>query len=234
MSAHGISIANIVQICSTLFLGIVAILAPTLAESVKAWWYKPKLDIVVRLTPPACQLTNAFIPLLVAGVTNPQSCFVYRFEVHNNGKTEARKCEAVIESLAICNASGDFQELPKYSPVSLIWGSGYEGSVDINTGRRFYCDLFKVPSAQYQHVVTNVIGGYVNLADSSTFDIGVVLDVKSAFLSQPNRLPPGKYKLGISVYSENADTIKKIMYISWTGKWCDSEEEMFKECVLST
>ena len=159
--------------------------------------------------------------------------FIYRLEVANEGKSQARKCEAVIEGLWQADAAGEYKPFPRYTPVSLIWGSGNEDVVDINPGRRLYCDLFTVPAAPYQRLMRGMFGAYIDPQGTPEFDVGLVLCVKSAFFSQPNRLPAGRYRIALVIYSENAPTARQSLYVAWTGEWRDSEEDMFRACVLA-
>ena len=115
----------------------------------------------------------------------------------------------------------------------LVWGSGYDEFVDINPDRHFFCDLFSLPSASFQKVYRDLYGAYVDPRYSPSFDLGLVLSVKTAFFSQPNRLPPGKYRIDLAVYSENADKVTKSLFVAWSGVWKPVEGELFRECVVS-
>ena len=75
-------------------------------------------------------------------------------------------------------------------------------------------------------------GSYVDPQESGEFDLGVVVDVKQILFAQPNRLPPGKYRLDIVVYSENANEARRSFVVTWSGKWKDDEVNMFKELVI--
>lgn len=228
----GLSVADIVLIASTLFLAAVAIFGPAYAESFKAWLLRPVLDVEFRQTAPDCHLAKAILALSPSQ-KSWASLYVYRLRVTNRGKTQARKCEVVIEGLATADDTGAFQSYSKYTPVGLNWGSGSEDFVDINPDRHFFCDLLTIPNAPYQRVQRDMYGAYVDPEYSPAFDLGVILTVRAAFLSQPNRLPPGKHRIDIAVYSENADKVTKRLYVTWSGVWRMVENEMFRECVVS-
>ena len=53
------------------------------------------------------------------------------------------------------------------------------------------------------------------------------------YFSQQDCILPGKAKIKISVYSENAPKIEQYFQIYWSGKWKDLESDMFKEIVIS-
>lgn len=220
-----------VLIGTALFLGAVALFVPYLAERLKRSYFAPQLKLEFDLKPPDCHITRAKGRDLSGRVID-EPVYYFRFRVQNKGQSQARRCEAVIEAMSVTDASGRFQPLPQFTPVNLIWGSGYVGEfVDINPGRRFFCDLCHIPSAQLQAIEFNA-GKYINPRDSEQFDVGVVLDVKTAFYSQPNRLPAGRYRVAVAIYSENSKTIRKSFQISWTGVWKNAETEMFREAVI--
>lgn len=227
------SVADKVLIASTLFLGAVAIFGPAFADAFKAWWLRPRLRFEFRLSPPDCHQTSAML-VLTPSQKSKEPIFYYRFRVSNAGKSQARRCEAVVEGLAIADGAGDYRPYPRYTPVRLIWGAGFNDFVDINPGRYFFCDFLTIPNAKSQTVARDLFGAYVDPPDTPVFDLGVVLNVKAAFFAQPNRLPPGKYRLDLAVYSENADTLCQSLYVAWRGSWKETEEAMFQECVVGT
>jgi hypothetical protein len=219
-----------VLICTTLFLGAVALFVPYLAEKLKRSYLAPKLDIKFDLNPPDCHLTRSKgHDSLGNKIDEPH--YYFRFRVKNIGHSQARRCEAVIEDLFIADTSGEFKKLP-LTPVNLIWGSGYATEfVDINPDRRFFCDFCNIPSQMLQALELPT-GKYVNPLDNEEFDLGLILNVKTAFHSQPNRLPAGKYRISVAIYSENTKTIRTIFEISWTGIWKNNEDAMFREAVI--
>lgn len=230
----GLGISEWVLIGTAIFLGAVALLVPYLAEIVKRKLFQPDLVFEFQQKPPDCHKT-------INRLTNPQTgeilheepVFYFRFQIKNDGKTQAKKCEAVIEKLYSEDSGGTYIPFERYTPVNLIWGSSYGEFVDINPGRRFFCDLFNIPARRTQELMRqNMTYNLVAPAESGELDLGIILNVKAAFYSQPNYLPEGRYKVDVAIYSENAQTIRRIFIIAWSGNWRDSEENMFKEVVV--
>jgi len=222
--------SNWILIGTTLFLGAIALIVPYLSELIKRRLFAPQLEIHFSENPPACHKTrlkggNA------SGRSIDEPVFYFRFRVVNVGKSQAKRCEAVIENLLIANAEGIFPKDTHYTPVNLIWGGSYAEYIDINPRRSFYCDLLHVPSQNYQDLL-GPQGAYVNPPESGDFNLGAILNVKAAFYVQPNRLPPGKYKIDVVVYSENAEEVRRGFLVTWTGKWQDREQDMFQELVI--
>ena len=210
-----------VLIGTALFLGAVALFVPYLAEIIKRKFFAPDLKINFELNPPGCHKTR---------FGRGDSVYYFRFKVINSGKSQAKRCEAVVEKIYKADAAGKFHQI-KYTPINLIWGSSYGEYVDINPDRTFYCDLFNIPAKEFQEWRINK-NAYINPLDTEPFDLGLILDVKAAFYSQPNRLPSGKYQIEIGIYSENNKTIRQVFQISWSGQWRETQEEMFKEAVV--
>ena len=52
------------------------------------------------------------------------------------------------------------------------------------------------------------------------------------FNNQLNCLPPGKYVIKITTYSENYKSVTNYIKISWSGEWKNKEEDFFKEFVI--
>jgi hypothetical protein len=225
-----LSVDNWVLIASTLFLGVVALFVPTIAEWLQRRFYAPSLSIDFKLGPPHCHRTEQDLTFGDA-LFSREPVYYFRFSVTNNGRSQAKRCEAVLESVARADAAGNFIFHPRFTPVSLGW-AGYEHFVDINPHRKFYCDLASVPSPGHQKALADN-GSYVDWPGQPSPALGVVLPVGRIFYSQPNRLPPGRYHLDVTVYSENAPAVRRTFTCAWGGNWRDDETAMFQECVIS-
>jgi hypothetical protein len=218
-----LSTADWVIIGTSLLLAIAALTAPYLSELFKRWMFAPKLVIHFEEKPPGCHKTS------IRGHGANEPVFYFRFQVSNEGKSDAKNCEAVVENVLVADAAGNFSPYPRYTPVNLVWGSSYDQFVNINPGRRFFCDHLFVPSAAYQ---SSNMAAYVNPPDRAVFSLGAILSVRAAFYSAPNRLPAGRYQIHVAVYSENRKEARRSFTLSWSGAWRDSEEEMFRQLVI--
>src|ERR1700757_3205726 len=143
--------SNWVLIGTTIFLGAIALFVPYLAELIKRNWFAPDLTIEFEEKPPDCHKTK---------FQNNEPVYYFRFRVTNVGKSQARRCEAVVERLLKEDSAGNYQPI-KYTPINLIWGSSYGEYVDINPDRTFHCDLLHIPSANCQSQILQQ-GAYVD------------------------------------------------------------------------
>jgi len=214
-------VSDWVLIFTALFLGAIALFVPYLAEITKRKYFAPNLKVQFESKPPDCHKT---------WYRDNESVYYFRFRVTNTGKSQAKRCEVVIEKLYKGDAAGNYHQI-EYSPTNLVWGSSYGEYVDINPKRTFYCDLFLIPcmNKQLERKSENID---VNPKDTSPFDLGFILSVKTIFFSQPNRFPPGEYKIMVAVFSENSPKITQTFKVIWSGKWEDTEDAMLKEAVL--
>jgi hypothetical protein len=223
-----ITVSDWVLICTTLFLGIIALLTPVVGDNLKHWWLRPRLQIDYLAEPPGAHRTRLDVRLSPSQIEK-RSTFYFRFSVTNHGRTQAHRCEAVLEELWYANSRGGLEKLRTFGPIGLTWGAGYDEFVEINPSRRFYCDFLTIPDEDAQ-ATFSMFGHYVDLPRDATFRRGLVLCTRAAFYSQPNRLAPGTYRLKVAIFSENAGPVRASFEVRWTGTWNDDEGLMMKEC----
>jgi hypothetical protein len=222
-----ISISDWVLISTTLFLGTVA---PLLASRIKNWWMRPILSIEYLHAPPGTHKTRLDVPLSPSQI-EARDTYYFRFAVTNAGRTQAHRCEVVLEELWHPNTKGGLVRLPTFGSIGLIWGSGYGEFVEINPSRKFFCDFLTIPDDRALEMI-GMRGGYVSLGHDESPTSGLVLCTKAAFYSQPNRLPPGAYRLKVAVFSENADPVRASFEVAWSGSWQAQPERMLAQCTV--
>lgn len=137
--------------------------------------------------------------------------YYFRFGVVNNGKTQAKKCEVVLENIWTYDETDMPIKHKNISPLRMNWSISHEKFIDINPKRRYYCDLCHIELRE---------------------ELRCVLDLNEIIFAQPNFLPPGKHELQFGIYSENAEYKEIYFEISWSGNWKDDETEMLKEIVI--
>ncbi len=218
-----ITISDWVQICSTLFLGAIAIYTPYLVEKIKHTYFASKLRIKFKLATPGCHQTRRVGPSLDFPV------YYFRFLVENFGKTPAEECEVFLEKIFKENSAGEMIENKKFWPVNLKW-SGVRDPYKrtIQPEKEMFCDLGSIqhPSDHYRSIYK---GFSYKDEEANKF----IFEFPEKYFSQWDCLTPGKYILKISVYSNNARKISHQFLLSWTGKWEDDEPNMFNELVIS-
>jgi len=222
-------VTNWILILTALFLGACALFVPYLAEIVKRKAFAPNLKILFELAPPFCHQTNWLSPP-GSPTQNKEPVYYFRFQVVNEGKTQARLCEVVLENLWIYNSANNPQLYPNFSPVNMIWVEASNEFINISPNRRDFCNIGHISSVNYQSKIEH--NRFIDLPGHSGNDLRFVLDLYHIFYSQPNCLGPGRYILQVGLYSENAGYQKEFFDISWSGKWQDGDDQMFREIVL--
>ena len=219
-----------IYILGTLFLGACALFVPYLAEIVKRKAFAPNLKILFELAQPFCHKTSWRSPPNSPTQIEEQ-VYYFRFQVANEGKTQARQCEIVLENLWIYDSANNPQLYPNFSPVNMIWVGASNEFININPNRSVFCDIGHISSANYQRKIEQ--NSFIDIPGYRGNDLRFVLDLRQIFYSQPNCLGPGRYILQVGLYSENAVCQKECFDISWSGKWQDGEDGMFREIVIT-
>jgi len=207
-----------VMIITALFLGASALFVPYLAEIIKRKFFAPKLKMQFSQSNPFCHLTRR---------TNNSSVYYFRFRVLNEGKSQAKSCEVVLNEFWIADSSGNFNKEINFSPINLNWSGLGTQSVNINPGRDLFCDIGHISSPQFQEIEKSVF--YID-----NNELKFLFETPFKYFSQQDCIIPGKVKIKISVYSENARMIEGYFEISWSGKWEAKESNMFREFVIKT
>jgi hypothetical protein len=216
------NISDWVLVVTTLFLGAIAIFSTYLAEIAKRKLFAPRLVIQIDGVQPYCHKTawrNKSDPNL------DEPVYFFYFRLANEGKSQARLCEIILEELWIYDASGSPKRYQSFLPMNL----GDEG-MNINPHRKILVSIGHISSPAYQSncesKTFNDIPG--NYKDELRFMLGLNY---ISFL-QPNCFVPGTYAIKVSIYSENASTKEVYFKITWSGKWQLTEADMLQEFVI--
>jgi hypothetical protein len=224
-------VSDYTLILTSIFLGACALFVPYLSEVFKRKAFAPDPRIEFKLEPPYCHKTFfRSKPNVQPQVEEP--VFYFRFIMENRGKSRANRCEVVLENLWIYDASQTPIPYPNFSPVNMVWvGVGATGPfVDINPRRRIFCDIGHISSKRYQQQYEKE--KLIDVLGYTGDDLRFLLDLGQYFYSQPSCFGPGRYILQVAFYSENAGSQRFFFDISWSGRWRDSESEMFREAVV--
>ena len=149
---------------------------------------------------------------------------------------QADDCEAVLERVWKEDDAKKLHKWENFLPVNLKW-SGENPTKNFERacfktiypgGRRIFCDIGHICHPKHQAAST-----YRGITEEERQKNKFFFELPQKFFYQWDCLIPGKYQIQISVYSKNAEKITGKFKISWSGEWRDSEEEMFREIVVS-
>jgi len=219
-----------VIIFTALFLGACALFVPFVAELIKRRLFAPELRIQFSEGHPYCHLTKR-------GDGSP--VYYFRFRVFNEGKSQARFSEVVLEEVWLADKADEFVKDDSFSPVNLTWVGQYQQTqggliarqfVDINPKREIFCDIGHISSPDFQRRAEK--SQYYLEKDSEALKF--FFDTPVTFFSQRDCISRGKAKIKVRVYSENAPKkCERYFQISWSGVWKAEEQDMFREIVIS-
>jgi hypothetical protein len=225
------STSDWVLTASTIVLAATALAAPVLTEWLKRRFWAPRLTLTFELAKPDCHTTDYNVGG-VPGITVPtRPVHVYRLRVKNTGRSQARRCEVIVEGLAKQNAAKQLVWHDKYTPVPLVWGSGSGEFPDINKDRTLFCDFVFILHSDHQDFFKKH-EGFTYWPNSKQNGLGLELRVAHRFFSQPNWLPQGDYRVKLAVFSDNAPVVRTELDIAWSGTWAPTEDGIFNECVI--
>lgn len=212
----------------TVFLGVVAIYQ----DAIRSWLVQPDLRVLYKHSPPFGHRTSW------RSSVNPdleEPVYYFRFQVKNEGQSQARRCEAVLEELWIYDAGENPNKYPNFAPVNLTWVEVGNHSIDISPKRGVYCGIGRVSSSSYQLREERDPRRFVDIPGRSISetDLRFVFEQDRVYFSQPNCVSSGKYAIKVSIYSENAAYREVFFKIAWSGTWQDSEQEMLREIVIT-
>ena len=181
--------------------GATAIVAAYAAEWFRSHVFTGAFEITTSTGPPHFQAeTN-----LALETERRSNTLYYRIAVTNVGRTEARECQVVLETVDY-RAGQDWYRLGYWQPCNLNWSVPERGKVPeaISRHRTLYCDLGFVPDqdALVNDRANSPVGPrWPGSPPGPQFALGLT----AHHTTQPSRLPLGEFVLGIAVYSSNTD-----------------------------
>lgn len=218
MTPLGLLVTLVVALLSR---AVGAFLGPAGAEWIRRRWFGARLGVAFRLEPPWCHRTST---------AGGWGLFNFTFLVTNDGRSQARRCEAVLESLWTRDAAGQYIRETNFFGVNLVWSVAGDQFADLNPDRRQYCNIGFVVEPGHGNVYFDARREFRSgdRGQSNFFFAQLVLP-----FVQRSYVVPGSYEIEVTVYSENAGTVRRRYRIDWSGTWRDGEREMFREAVIT-
>lgn len=214
----------------TLVLGTAALIAavfgPFLSDKVKRRFFAPKLKFLFD------EETPQFIKTIFTSDKDPslrEDVYYFQFRITNEGATQARICEPVLEKLWTYDAGGSSHEFHNFRARNLGFDN-FGPSAGINPHRTLTSSFGHISSPDFQANYENKV--FVDLPgewDDKLLRFALEGQTPNAVV---NCLTPGKYTVQITLFSENASPVTGFFTIFWTGNWQGDSQAMFRECVI--
>jgi hypothetical protein len=184
-------------------------------DDIKKYLFAPNLRIEFKLEAPYCLKSRITSDVIDNRghhhMRVSQNTYHFRFRIKNAGKTQAKECECVSERLWTSNTKGEWIEDNTFQNINLNWSNAksQDGFMNINPNSpAWFCDLVHTEEVGMQSVMH--------------------IDYKEPFPNSQLKIiqPNIRYKILVSVYSENTKPVSKTFEIYHSGQWKDKPEEM--------
>lgn len=213
---------------ATVILAAVAVFQ----DRIRRWVMSPRLELRVRVAPPDCHYTIWRIQTPGQHPTTKEPvvivrdlpCYYFRLGVMNSGKTEAREVELFAAALKRKRADGSFEEVPRFTPMSLLWAHVRTPNLPILCPEMpKVCDMAHAIAPQYRKILGHNLPGVQDNKAILAFDLQV----------EPNMLghlaEPGTYRLDLVLGAANVSAKRYTLEIIFPGEWFDDEARMLRD-----
>ena len=218
------------QYAVPLSLGIIALLAavvgPYLADKFRQWRLAPRLHVECKNEPPHCHRTKREFRRSSGQVEASYFAFYFTLSIENQGKSQARSCEVVLQEVWTADENGDYHQVEAFWPTNLAFHR--EIFMDINPGRppiHVGIGHISAPKCQEVHEPPYWIG--TDRSDYHRF----IFDYAPAQLHfwKIDSRPAGSHRFKLAIVGENFKPVRKQIDLHWTGNWTEDEDEMLKK-----
>lgn len=212
----------------TLVLALVAIFQ----DRIRHWLMRPRLQLKVKVAPPDCHKTTwrlehrAHDPNTGEDypVVRNLPCYYFRLGVENVGNCEAREVELFARSLVRRGADGSHGEVPRFTPMNLMWAHIRRPSLPILVPHiPKVCDLAHVIRPNCRKLLGHELPGVPDNRAILAFDLQVEPNM------QGHLIEPGVYRLRLALAAANALPKEYVLEINFTGDWYDDEARMLRD-----
>jgi hypothetical protein len=229
--------SNSTLVISNMIMAIAAILTAIIGaiaifqETIRGWFYHPKLSVTIDSEPPDCQKTYIRLPDEMVDLARMRriDSYYFRIKVSNSGNVPAENVEVFADELMKKAEDGKLVTVNTFLPMNLSWSHvGWLFFPTINPETYKHCDIF--------HIIDPKGRRYVEAEDTQWSDIPQELTIISFdTIVKPNALshlvPVGAYQLKLTIAAKNAKSVTKTFHINLTGQWFENEHDMLTKGV---
>lgn len=198
-----------------------------LRHDIASLWRRPRLRATIRMGPPDCHKTELQrVDLSTRGIERTE-CFYLRLWVENIGPVRAEQVQVFVAMLEKQHADGAFRVDDSFLPMNLKWSHAQPGSIELFTS---------INPHMGRHLD---LGHVVDPADSDRFlsrhpqsgdgKTTLELDLEVAPNTLSHLLPPGTYRITLSLAGANVEPVQIRLRIVHTGNWYSDERRMLAD-----
>ena len=225
----------------TIVMAVVAVIA-IFQDKIRAWLLRPILKVSISVAPPDSHKTKYHFTTeqwITSGsspvysetgkieISRETDAYYFRLRIENSGNHKAESVEVFATELSRRQADGLFKVVDSFLPMNLAWSHVhwiFFPAISPDTYK--HCDLAHIINPQMRSAIQLEDSTWPNISPEKTilsFDT-IVKPYTKNFL-----VPPGTYRLVISVAAANSKPVNKTLEITLTGDWYDDEQKMLGE-----
>jgi hypothetical protein len=180
-------------------------------DDLRAWRRRPRLTVTIRPGPPDFQKVS-----LAADSERPtRDAYWARICIANDSRTAATNVEVRMLRLWWRVGNGTFEPDPDFLPISLLWARGHNVTTRVvHKDLPKFIDLLLVEQPEE--------------ASEARFRFQTEVVPKAVRPGiWPTIKPAGTYRLDLAATSDEGHATFTTVEIQFSGRWVDSEAEMF-------
>jgi hypothetical protein len=209
-----------------------AVIVALYREEITSTWRRPKVQARIKLSAPDCHLTRLmkFDPSSgTALVKSP--CYYLRLWIENSGNVRADQVQVFVAKLEREQADNQFREDHDFLPMNLRWSHAGVGRpvifTSINPGMGRHCDLGHIVDPAYESEFLPSKEFFPNKPEKGQTVVSLDLEFEPATYS--HLIPPGVYRITLSIGGANFKPVTKSIKFVHKGIWYPEEEQMFRD-----
>jgi hypothetical protein len=182
-------------------------------EQLRGFFFRPRLEVSVRLGPPDCHVIQEVQEVEWPGhgsTFDTEPVFYCRLAVNNVGNRRASQVAVRMTRLWRQAEPGGYVEDADFLPMNMTWAHIREGLVVpvLDPGLPRHCNL-----CHFYQPAEGATGPPLIQFDTEVvpFEVGEN--------RWPTKKPPGDYRAEIAVTADNAEPIRRVLEIRFTGEW---------------
>jgi hypothetical protein len=205
-----------------------AVIVALAKDSIRAWWNRPRLEVVCKNRSPWTIKTRIHI-LSSQQILWQGDCYWVRIEVKNSGPTRAEKVQVYASRLEKLGADEKFAGIESFIPLNMKWSNSPANAPlvtldGISSMMSAFCDVVSVSDPSNPTEKIRPPGAPEGMT------LGY-LQLEVAPNSGSHLLPPGKYKLTLRIAAGNVKPIDRVLTFKHTGAWTFDEETMRRDYI---
>ncbi|HXY79409.1 MAG TPA: hypothetical protein VEI08_02105 [Candidatus Bathyarchaeia archaeon] len=196
----------------TLILAFVAVFQ----EWIKSWFFKPSLDLDVRVARPDAEKTR---------FDANTDVYYFRLAVSNTGRKAAEDVQVYVSAVKRKKADAKYETLDRFTPMALRWTHKGVSTIPFLLPKMppAYCDLGHISDPERK------VGTFERLPDVLDEQTVFAMETEVTPNSKANLLGPGEYRLYLKLAASNCPPHDFMVKLKMPGQWFADEERMFRD-----